>query len=231
MAAKSRGAIPSSELLRSGSMIHPITCTARNLLLSRSPPLRDLWKVSGTLPHMRDGSFLATLPGMVNVIRPKMTAARHHPGTEMPRDGITCPWEGYTTPPPTPHTPRAVQAGHGRAGIRSHRHGASSLSPSPLFKAQLRTTKGWFSQQAEGPGVEKPHMQIKGSMRREACLLGTHAGTHVHTHARKAVPVTSFLGDSVQLVSHTSESPREQEEAGEKTVRQARGPLKSGCRH
>lgn len=113
MAAKSLGAIPSSELLGSGAMIHPITCTARNLLLAISPtPLRDLWKVSGTLPHMRDGSFLATLPGMVNVIRPRMTAARHHPGTEMPRDGITCPWEGYATPrPPDTHT----QGSAGRA--------------------------------------------------------------------------------------------------------------------
>lgn len=40
--------------------------------------------------------------------------------------------------------------------------------------------------------------------------------THVYTHARKAVPVTSFLGDSAQLDNHTSKSPREQGEAGEK---------------
>lgn len=29
-----------------------------------------------------------------------------------------------------------------------------------------------------------------------------------HMHIRWAVPVTSFLGDSAQLDSHTSESPR-----------------------
>lgn len=32
--------------------------------------------------------------------------------------------------------------------------------------------------------------------------------THMHSHAHWAVPVTSFLGDSAQLESHTSESPR-----------------------
>lgn len=92
-----------------------------------------------------------------------------------------------------------------------------------------------FSQQAGGPGSRKaPHA------RREACLrkpAGTSSSahmlghTHVHTHACKPVPVTSFLGDSAQLDNHTSESPREQGEAGEKTVRQAGGPPKRGCRH
>lgn len=51
----------------------------------------------------------------------------------------------------------------------------------------------------------------QGSRRRAAGghrLPRTHAGdTHVHTHAQQAVPVTSFLGDSAQLESHTSESP------------------------
>lgn len=171
---------------------------------------------------------------MINVIRPKMTAVRHHPGTEMPRDGITCPWEGYATPTPTPHT----HPGEHRQGMAELGFEATGTGPArsyshhaPRLRGSSGDDKGAFSQKAEGPGVEKPRMQTKGSMRREACLLGTHAGTHVHTHARKAVPVTSFLGDSVQLVSHTSESPREQGEAGEKTVRQARGPLKSGCRH
>lgn len=64
-----------------------------------------------------------------------------------------------------------------------------------------------------------------------------HSFTHMHARAHQAVPVTSFLGDSAQLESHTSESPREHAAAGErkirggeKTVRQAGGPPASGCR-
>lgn len=134
-------------------------------------------------------------------------------------------------PPPPPHThPGQRRQGMAKLGFeaigtgpaRSHSH------HSPRLRGSSEDSP---SRQKARECLEKPRMQIKGSMRREACLLSTYAGTHVHTHARKAVPVTSFLGDSVQLVSHTSESPREQGEAGEKTVRQARGPLKSGCRH
>lgn len=59
--------------------------------------------------------------------------------------------------------------------------------------------------------------------------------THMHSHAHWAVPVTSFLGDSAQLESHTSESPRasssrkgeseEREPLGRQEVHRA-----SGCR-
>lgn len=64
-------------------------------------------------------------------------------------------------------------------------------------------------------------------------------GTRAHTHALRAVPVTSFLGDSAQLESHTSESPREQAAAGERgESEEEREPLgrqevhqASGCRH
>lgn len=77
----------------------------------------------------------------------------------------------------------------------------------------------------------------QGSMRRAASSTGSHAGmpgthavTHMRSHAHRAVPVTSFLGDSAQLESHTSECPeseRQQERrtrGGERTVRQAGGP-------
>lgn len=62
-----------------------------------------------------------------------------------------------------------------------------------------------------------PCWQTAAAHHREACAgpegTGSHAhgpGTHMltHMHVRWAVPVTSFLGDSAQLESHTSESPR-----------------------
>lgn len=66
-------------------------------------------------------------------------------------------------------------------------------------------------------------------------MPGTHMFTHMHSHAHWAVPVTSFLGDSAQLESHTSESPRasssrkgeseEREPLGRQEVHRA-----SGCR-
>lgn len=60
----------------------------------------------------------------------------------------------------------------------------------------------------------------------------------MHSHAHHPVPVTSFLGDSVQLDSHTSKSPeskqrreREAEEEREPLGRQAgRRSEASGCR-
>lgn len=81
----------------------------------------------------------------------------------------------------------------------------------------------------------------QGSMRRAASSTGSHAGmpgthavTHMRSHAHRAVPVTSFLGDSAQLESHTSECPESESESerqqerrtrgGERTVRQAGGP-------
>jgi hypothetical protein len=47
---------------------------------------------------------------------------------------------------------------------------------------------------------------------------GTHMFASMHVHACRAVPVTSFLGDSAQLDSHTS-SPRERAAAGEENQR------------
>lgn len=138
---------------------------------------------------------------------------------------------------------RAVQAGHGRAGIQTRRHRASThslaLTPghhSTRLYGHLRTVKGSPCGRggSRGRGRQAPHADqgrhAHGSLRAPA-PRHTCWDTHVHKHARKAVPVTSFLGDSAQLDSHTSKSPREQEEAGEKTVRQAGGPPNRGCRH
>lgn len=78
--------------------------------------------------------------------------------------------------------------------------------------------------------------QGAGSTGSHTRMPGTHMFTHMHSHAPWAVPVTSFLGDSVQLESHTSESPRagssgrreseEREPLGRQEVHRV-----SGCRH
>lgn len=82
-------------------------------------------------------------------------------------------------------------------------------------------TKGCYTSQGsmrQGAGSPDSHTRV----------LGTHMFTHMHSHAHWAVPVTSFLGDSAQLESHTSKSPsaKQQEKRirGERTVRQAGGP-------
>lgn len=82
---------------------------------------------------------------------------------------------------------------------------------------------GWQGRQSPGSGGgrEDAGRTDRGLLR----LPGKHAArgrqhrlphadawdahvTHMHSHAHWAVPVTSFLGDSAQLESHTSESPR-----------------------
>lgn len=61
--------------------------------------------------------------------------------------------------------PRAAQAGHGPAGIQTHRHWASThsftlihlVTTLPGSMVHLRTVKGSPSKR-EAQGVEKPHM-------------------------------------------------------------------------
>lgn len=89
-------------------------------------------------------------------------------------------------------------------------------------------TKGCYASQG---GMR----QAAGSPGSHAQMPGTHMFTRMHSHAHWAVPVTSFLGDSAQLESHTSESPRasssrkgeseEREPLGRREVHRA-----SGCR-
>lgn len=56
------------------------------------------------------------------------------------------------------------------------------------------TSRGSRQNAAGGHRLPRPH-------------AGTHMFTCMRSHAHQAVPVTSFLGDSAQLESHTSESP------------------------
>lgn len=56
------------------------------------------------------------------------------------------------------------------------------------------TSQGSRQNAAGGHRLPRPH-------------AGTHMFTCMRSHAHQAVPVTSFLGDSAQLESHTSESP------------------------
>ena len=84
---------------------------------------------------------------------------------------------------------------------------------------------------------QRSRQNVAGGHRLPRPHAGTHMFTCMRSHVHQAVPVTSFLGDSAQPESHTSESPREQAAAGkerirggETTVRQAGGPPASGCR-
>lgn len=153
----------------------------------------------------------------------------------MPRDGILCLWEGYAAHPGQ-HRQGMAELGFKPTGTEpAATHTLILGHYSARLHSSLEDYKG-FSLQAEGPGSGKALHAHEG---KHACghqLLRTHAGTHMFTrmHTRKAVPVTSFLGDSAQLDNHTSESQREQGEAGEKTVRQTgrqEGRGCRGCRH
>lgn len=82
--------------------------------------------------------------------------------------------------------------------------------------------------------------QGAGSTGSHTQMPGTHMFIHMHSHAHWAVPVTSFLGDSAQLESHTSKSPRassnrrgeseEREPLGRQEVPQASGEWREWLR-
>lgn len=91
-------------------------------------------------------------------------------------------------------------------------------------------TKGCYTSQGST-------QQAAGDTSSHAWMPGIHMFTHMHSHAHWAVPVTSFLGDSAQLESHTSESPRaSSSRRGESEEREPLGRLEvhrvvgSGCR-
>lgn len=147
-----------------------------------------------------------------------MTAARHHPGTETPRDGITCPWEGYATPPP-PHT--HTQGSTGRAwpswDSKPQALGQHVLTLTTLqgSVAHLGTTKG------PSPSRQKAQEWKSPACRpREACAgkpaSSAHTLGHMFTrmHARQYLSRPSWETQSSWLA--TLPSPRESKEKQER---------------
>lgn len=153
---------------------------------------------------------------------------------------FTRPGLGRAGDKATPPSPECVGLHAGLCGHHPLKAPRLDLRPKRGERRAGRAANG--RARRGGPGTAGVPTQggraSRGSMRTAAGghrLPHVHArDTHAHTHARGAVPVASFLGDSAQLESHTSEPPRasssgrgeseeEREPLGRQEVHQASG--------